>query len=38
MADTKIMAMCGKGGVGKTSVSALMVKLLRKGMTGRSWP
>ncbi len=28
MADTKILAMCGKGGVGKTSVSALMVKLL----------
>ena len=28
MADTKILALCGKGGVGKTSVSALMVKLL----------
>ncbi len=31
MADTKILAMCGKGGVGKTSVCALMVKLLAKG-------
>lgn len=28
MADTKIVALCGKGGVGKTSISALMVKLL----------
>ncbi len=28
MAETKILAMCGKGGVGKTSVSALMAKIL----------
>lgn len=31
MADTKILALCGKGGVGKTSACALMVKLLAKG-------
>jgi CO dehydrogenase maturation factor len=34
MAETKILALCGKGGVGKTSVSALMVKLLA-GRNGR---
>jgi CO dehydrogenase maturation factor len=28
MAETKFVALCGKGGVGKTSVAALMVKLL----------
>jgi CO dehydrogenase maturation factor len=28
MSDTKIVALCGKGGVGKTSISALMVRLL----------
>lgn len=32
MAETKIVAACGKGGVGKTSISSLMVSLLaRKG-------
>jgi CO dehydrogenase maturation factor len=34
MADTQILALCGKGGVGKTSVSAPMVKLLA-GRNGR---
>jgi CO dehydrogenase maturation factor len=35
MADTKILAMCGKGGVGKTSLSALMVKLLAGSKKGK---
>ncbi|HPS94753.1 MAG TPA: AAA family ATPase, partial [Deltaproteobacteria bacterium] len=30
MAETNVLAMCGKGGVGKTSICALMVKLLAK--------
>jgi CO dehydrogenase maturation factor len=28
MAETRTLALCGKGGVGKTSIAALMVKLL----------
>jgi CO dehydrogenase maturation factor len=28
MAETKILALCGKGGVGKTSIGALMIKIL----------
>jgi CO dehydrogenase maturation factor len=28
MAETKTLALCGKGGVGKTSISALMIKIL----------
>jgi CO dehydrogenase maturation factor len=35
MAETKILALCGKGGVGKTSISALMVKLLAKGHSAK---
>lgn len=35
MAETKIVAVCGKGGVGKTSISALMVKLLANGGSKR---
>jgi CO dehydrogenase maturation factor len=32
---TKILALCGKGGVGKTSLSAAIVKLLRDRNAGR---
>jgi CO dehydrogenase maturation factor len=35
MAEAKIVAMCGKGGVGKTSISALMVRLLAKNSHGK---
>ncbi len=31
MHDTKRIALCGKGGVGKTSVAAMMVKILGRG-------
>ncbi len=33
--QAKIIAVCGKGGVGKTSISALMVKLLANGGSRR---
>ena len=32
---TKIIAVCGKGGVGKTSISALTVRALRDAGAGR---
>ena len=35
MPDTRIVALCGKGGVGKTSVSALMVKELARRECGK---
>lgn len=35
MPDTRILAMCGKGGVGKTSISALMVKELARRKSGK---
>jgi len=34
MADTRTVALCGKGGVGKTSISALMIKLLAENQRG----
>jgi len=35
LADTKIVAMCGKGGVGKTSISALMIKKLSESNSNK---
>ena len=35
MADAKILAVAGKGGVGKTSVSAAMVRLLTRAYPGK---
>jgi len=35
LTDTRIVAMCGKGGVGKTSISALMVKKLSESNSRR---
>lgn len=36
--ETKIIALTGKGGVGKTSISAALVKLLVGGISGEKDP